>query len=100
MELSPSLKSLMSRPPPLSLGDTFRIRPTGQSHTTGDINCPGCGALDGIRYPHPHQDKAIKHLEFLVHGEAVGGAFARFCEGGCSIPAIKFAPDVPPKEPI
>ena len=98
MELSPLLKSLVgTRDQPSSPGEKFRMRPSGQWHTAGDINCPGCGVMDGIRYPHPHQDKAINHLEFLVHGEAIGGVFVRFCEGGCAILPIQLAPA--PKHP-
>jgi hypothetical protein len=80
---------------PLLLGEKFRIRPTGKEHTAGDINCSGCGVLYGIRYPHPHQDKNIKHLEFLVHGEAFYDAFDKCCEGGCSVPPISFVPILP-----
>jgi len=28
----------------------------------------------------------------LVHGEAFQDAFDRYCEGGCFVPPIKFAP--------
>jgi hypothetical protein len=77
-------------------GKEFRIRPTGKEHTAGDIDCPGCGVVNGIRYPHPHREGAIiKHLEFLVHGEAFQDAFDQYCEGGCSVPSIKFAPKLP-----
>jgi hypothetical protein len=82
---------------PLLPGDTFRIRSTGNQHTAGDIDCIGCGVIDGIRYPTPHRDKTIIHLDFLVHGEAFQDAFERDCEGGCFVPPIKFAPKLPKK---
>jgi len=76
--------------------EKFRLRPWGREHTAGDIHCPACGMLDGIRYPHPHHEGGtIKHLEFLVHGEAFQDAFDRHCEGGCIVPSIKFAPKLP-----
>jgi hypothetical protein len=78
---------------PLLPGETFRIRPTGKEHTVGEIDCPACGVVNGIRYPHPHrQGDTIIHLQFLVHGEAFQDAFAQYCEGGCFVPPIKFAP--------
>ena len=68
--------------------EKFRIRPKGKEHTAGDIDCPACDALDGIRYPHPHRDGPILiHLEFLVHGESLSDS-----EGGCAIPPIELAP--------
>jgi len=77
-------------------GEEFRIRPGGKEHTAGDIDCPGCGVVNGIRYPHPHREGAtIRHLEFLVHGEAFHDAFDQYCEGGCFVPPIKFAPELP-----
>jgi hypothetical protein len=101
VELSPWLKSLMGiSDQPSPPGEKFRIRPNGKWHTAGHIDCPGCDAMDGIRYPHPHQDKAINHLEFLVHGEAIGTVFVRFCEGSCPIPPIQLAPPPAPKESI
>ena len=81
---------------PVLAGQNFRLRPTGNEHTAGDIDCPGCGVVNGIRYPHPHRDGAtIKHLEFLVHGEAFQDAFDQDCEGGCFLPPIRFAPKLP-----
>ena len=83
---------------PVRAGEKFRIRPAGKEHTAGDIDCPACGALNGIRYPHPHREGAtIKHLEFLVHGEASRDAFEQYCESGCIVPPIKFAPKLPEK---
>jgi hypothetical protein len=70
-------------------GEKFRIRPGGKEHTIGDIDCRGCGVVNGIRYPHPHHDGAtIRHLESLVHGEAFLDAFDQYCEGGCFVPSI------------
>jgi hypothetical protein len=82
---------------PLLPGETFRLRTAGKEHTAGEIDCPGCGVVNGIRYPHPHRDKAIIHLRFLVHGEAFPDAFDRCCEAGCFAPPIKFAPKPPAK---
>ena len=80
-------------------GETFRIRPTGKEHTVGDIDCPGCGVVNGIRYPHPHHEGPnIIHLEFLVHGEAFQYSFDQYCEGGCALPRIELAPK-PRKKP-
>jgi hypothetical protein len=74
-------------------GEKFRICPTGNEHTVGDMNCIGCEALACIRYPKPHQGgSSIIHLQFLVHGERVGSAFELFCEGGCTIAPINLAP--------
>jgi len=76
---------------PLTPGEKFRIRPTGKEHTAGEINCPGCGIVNGIRYPHPHREgPTTVHLEFLVHGEAFWDAFDRYCEGGCIVQPIRF----------
>jgi hypothetical protein len=83
---------------PISPGEEFQIRPAGKGHTAGDIDCPACGIVDGIRYPTPHCDRTIVHLEFLVHGEAFEDAFDRYCEGGCIVPAIKFAPQLPERQ--
>jgi hypothetical protein len=80
---------------PLPPGEKFRIRPTGKEHTAADIDCPSCGVVNGIRYPHPHRNMAIVHLEFLVHGEAFYDAFDQHCEGGCFVPPIRFAPKPP-----
>jgi hypothetical protein len=81
---------------PVSPGAHFRIRPTGKEHMAGDIDCAGCGMVNGIRYPHPHREgPTIKHLEFLVHGEAFQEAFDEYCEGGCFVPPIPFAPKPP-----
>ena len=83
---------------PLMPGDSFSIRITGKEHTVGDLDCPGCEVMDGIRYPHPHHEGGtIVHLQFLVHGEAFQDVFAQCCEGGCSVPSIKFAPPLPGK---
>ena len=77
----------------------FRIRQSGKEHTVGNIDCPGCGTLNGIRYPHPHHEAGtIIHLEFLVHGEAIYSTFYRYCEGGCALPPIELAPK-PRKKP-
>ena len=82
---------------PVPPGKKFRIRPTGKEHTAGEIDCPACGIVNGIRYPHPHRDKTIIHLDFLVHGEGFQDAFDQYCEGGCFVPPIKFAPKPPAK---
>ena len=76
-------------------GEGFRIRPDGKEHTAGDIDCPGCGVVNGIRYPHPHREgKTIGHLEFLVHGEALQDAFHQYCEGGCFVAPVQFTPEL------
>jgi hypothetical protein len=77
---------------PLLPGERFHIRPEGEEHQVGDIDCPACGVVNGIRYPHPHRDGALVHLEFLVHGEAFRDAFDQFCEDGCMMSPIVFAP--------
>jgi len=70
-----------------------------KEHTVGDIDCPGCGVVNGIRYPHPHHEGPnIIHLEFLVHGEAFQYSFDQYCEGGCALPRIELAPK-PRKKP-
>jgi hypothetical protein len=75
-----------------SVKNKFRIRPTGKEHTVGDINCPGCSMVNGMRYPHPHQAATVIHLAFLVHGEAFHDTFHQYCEGGCALPPIELAP--------
>jgi hypothetical protein len=78
---------------PLFPGERFRFRPTGKAHTAGDIDCVGCGIINGIRYPHPHREEnTIRHLEFLVHGEAFQDTFEQCCEGGCILLPIRFIP--------
>lgn len=73
--------------------ENFRIRSTGKEHSVGNINCPGCGVVNGIRYPHPHHEHgSIIHLEFLVHGEGFYSTFDQYCEGGCPLPPIELAP--------
>jgi|HubBroStandDraft_2_1064218.scaffolds.fasta_scaffold2044994_1 hypothetical protein len=69
---------------PLLLNETFRIRPEGKQHVAGDMDCPGCDAANGVRYPYPHREASvIKHLEFLLHGERFQDVFDKYCEGGC-----------------
>lgn len=72
----------------LSPGTRFRIRPWGSEHLAGDIECAACGTLDGVRYPHPHREEVLLHLEYLVHGEWFNGLFLRICEGGCVVPPL------------
>jgi len=89
LERSPWLKALINADrQELSPGQTFRFRPQGKEHTAGNIDCVACGAVNGIRYPHPHHHQTIAHLEFLVHGEAFQGVFEQYCEGGCPLPSI------------
>jgi hypothetical protein len=70
----------------LSPGENSRLRPWGKEHTAGEIDCLACGVVNGIRYPHRHrEDGTIKHVEFLVYGEAFHGVFVQCCEGGCEM---------------
>jgi len=78
----------MAAGPPLSPGEQFLIFPWSVEHTAGDLECPACESAFGIHYPRPHEGAAIKHLEFLVHGEWFSGIFHQRCEGGCPMSPI------------
>ena len=70
----------------LSPGENSRLRPWGKEHTAGDIRLPSLRRRERDPLPHRHREGGtIKHVEFLVHGEAFHGVFVQCCEGGCEM---------------
>jgi hypothetical protein len=61
---------------PLPPGKSSAFAALVKSTLPGKSTAPVAASWMEIRYPHPHREGAIvKHLEFLVHGEAFQDAF-------------------------